>query len=79
MKSFEPQNPGDWFYDSSYLCKCSVCNEKFFGPKRASKCWIHESDEMKSAWMTSHQEPVNPPINPEEMNFPLARFPSSLF
>lgn len=71
------QNPGDWLYDTSYWCKCSVCEERFFGPKRASRCWDHTSETFKEAWVASHQEPVNPPMNPDQMVYPLARLPES--
>ena len=73
--SLDIQNPGDWLYDTSYHCKCRDCGEKFFGPKRASKCWIHESEPMKEAWVASHQEPMNAPMEPVQMEFPFARFP----
>ena len=73
--SLDIQNPGDWLYDTSYHCKCRDCGEKFFGPKRASKCWIHESEPMKEAWVASHQEPKNAPLEPTQMEFPFAWFP----
>ena len=71
------QNPGDWLFDTSYLGTCSVCGQRFCGPKRASKCWTHESEELKESWVGSHQEPMNPPMEPSQMVFPFARFPPS--
>lgn len=71
------QNPGDWLYDTSYQGTCSVCGQRFYGPKRASKCWTHAPEELKESWVGSHQEPMNPPMEPSQMVFPFARFPSS--
>ena len=75
--SLDIQNPGDWLYDTSYSCICKICGQKFFGPKRASYCWTHESEPMKEAWITSHQESMNSPLEPAQMEFPFARFPPS--
>jgi hypothetical protein len=75
MSFLDIQNSGDWLYDTRYSCVCSICNQRFAGPKRAAYCWTHESEEMKKAWVGSHQEPKNPPMEPEQMIFPFARFP----
>ena len=77
MATLDIQNPGDWLYDTSYMCKCRKCEERFFGPKRASFCWEHESEAVKEAWVASFQEPMNAPLEPTQMEFPFARFPSS--
>jgi len=67
--------PGDWLYDTSYSCTCKKCGERFHGPKRASMCWNHESDELKEAWVASYQEPKNLPQ--DQMDFPNAIWLSS--
>lgn len=74
--SVDIQDPGDWLYDTSYMCHCSVCNQRYSGPKRSNKCWEHLNETFKTQWVASHQEPVNPPIDPTQMVYPLARFPS---
>lgn len=37
-------------------------------------CWDHESEKLKEAWVTSHQEPHNPLQDP--MDFPMAIWPT---
>lgn len=74
MTTLDIQNPGDWLYDTKYMCKCSTCGERYYGPKRSQSCWEHTSEIFKEAWVTSHQEPVNPPIEPSQMVYPFARF-----
>ena len=68
------QNPGDWLFDTSYMGTCSVCNQRFCGPKRARTCWEHTPEPVKTSWVGSFQEPMNPPMEPSQMVFPFARF-----
>lgn len=71
------QESGDWLYDTRYMCFCVTCGKRYAGPKRSQSCWDHTSETFKEAWVASHQEPVNPPMAPEQMVYPLARFPES--
>ena len=75
--SLDIQNPGDWLYDTRYSCICAHCGKHYAGPKRSVSCWEHTSETFKEAWVGSHQEPMNPPMEPSQMVFPFARFPPS--
>lgn len=76
-QNLDIQNPGDWLFDTSYMGTCSHCGARFCGPKRARTCWDHTPEPVKEAWVGSFQEPMNPPLEPEQMVFPFARFPPS--
>ena len=39
-----------WPYDSSYLCVCSNCGNRYAGPKRSPCCWLCTGDEVKLWW-----------------------------
>ena len=70
MLHLDIQNPGDWLYDTRYTCICSVCKQHYFGPKRSGTCWEHTSEVLKTHWVGSFQEPINPP-----MDIPSAQLP----
>jgi len=77
LKTLDIQSPGDWLYDTRYSCICVHCGTHYAGPKRSNSCWEHTSETFKETWVGSHQEPMNPPLEPSQMVFPFARFPHS--
>lgn len=77
MTTLDIQNPGDWLFDTRYICSCVECGSRYFGPKRSITCWNHTSESFRESWVASFQEPVNPPLEPSQMVFPFAIFPPS--
>lgn len=65
MATFDIQNPGDWFYDTSYACVCHKCSDHYLGPKRSGFCWNCASEKTKLWWVNLNQDKV-----PEELLTP---------